>query len=320
MSITRARRAPPAAAIRPVPPPARAPQVIVVTHDAELECALRAASPSTSMMIATTPAALADLLMTGRAGALVLDLGALDSAALTVARHLAEQFPDVPLVAVGFREDEARLAGLISRGLIYRFLHRPVSAARARTFIEAALRRSAEFAAGQRSPPAPAAKRTATRSHPLLALAAAGATAALALGFWLALRPPPTSPSAAPRQVVAIAVAPAAEAAPVAAAVPPTPTPATTIETLTQPAPAAVARALTSFPSSEAAPRAEPAAPDSALPPVTLAVTAEEARGSGAQTAADAAPPASAAPTPAEAAASAAPEPQAAERTPPDGG
>src|SRR5512136_640403 len=91
-------------AARPAPPQSgaasavgRAAEVIVVTHDPELERALREASPTTPLMIATTPAALADLLMTGLAGALVLDVGALDAAALTVARHLAEQFPDVPL-------------------------------------------------------------------------------------------------------------------------------------------------------------------------------------------------------------------------------
>ncbi|MBS0395492.1 MAG: hypothetical protein JSR54_12755, partial [Proteobacteria bacterium] len=112
MTLTRAVRAPAVAASRP-PRPTPA-EVIVVTPDASLEEALRAAAPATPLRAVATPAALADLLMTGRSGALVLDAHALGPAALTVARHLGEQFPDLPLVAVGDRDDEARLAALIS--------------------------------------------------------------------------------------------------------------------------------------------------------------------------------------------------------------
>ena len=177
-------------------------EVVVVTLDPELESALRQASPAAPVMVATSPAALADLLMTGRAGTLVLDVAALDAAALTVARHLAEQFPDVPLVAVGSREDEARLAGLISSGLVYRFLHRPVSVARARTFVEAALRRHGGSRAPLRSqapPPAPRRRIALSRSA---ALAAAAGALVVGLTLALALRaPPPADPPAAPRAV-----------------------------------------------------------------------------------------------------------------------
>jgi DNA-binding response OmpR family regulator len=174
--------------------------IIVVTDDAELERALRSAAPESPLMVATTPLALANLLMTVGAGALVLDIGALDTAATTVARHLAEQFPEVALVAVGSREDEARLAAMISSGLIYRFLHRPVSVARARTFVEAALRRSAESQPAARPLPARSAADPAVRRHrrPGLALAAAAAAATLAAGLWLALRPPPAAPEETP--------------------------------------------------------------------------------------------------------------------------
>jgi len=220
MSTIRARTAPPASAAGRAAAPGepRAPEVIVVTLDDDLENALRAASP-VPMRVATSPAALADLLMSGRAGALVLDIGALDAAALTVARHLAEQFPEVPLVAVGYREDEARLAGLISRGLVYRFLHRPVSAARARNFIDAALRRAGEFDSGARpSPsrtPAAASDRTPAHHRSLLALVVAGAAVALALGIWLAARAPAAAPAAA-TSAVRPAAPRAAERAPVA--------------------------------------------------------------------------------------------------------
>ena len=216
MSTVRARHAPaaPAAGGLAAPIAGLTPEVFVVTLDDELESALRAACPA-PIRVATTPAALADLLMNGRAGALVLDVTALDAAALTVARHLAEQFPEMPLVAVGDREDEARLAGLISRGLVYRFLHRPVSAARARTFIEAALRRSGEFDSGARLSPAraPAPAPTPAHHRSLLALVATGAAVALGLGLWLALRPP-AAPPAAPLAAAAPAAADPVDRAP----------------------------------------------------------------------------------------------------------
>ena len=256
MSLIRARHAAPAPAAAAVAARVRAQPapVVVVTLDAHLEATLRQAVPATPIRVATTPAALADLLMSGEAGALVLDTGALGAAALTVARHLAEQFPDVPLVAVGAREDEARLAGLISRGLVYRFLHRPVSAARARNFIDAALRRSGEIGVNQRlAAPAAVAPAMPVR-RPLLALVAIGALAALLLGFWLALRPPPSAgaaPRPAPRpatsRAVASAASPAATAAPAAA-------PAAAEPAVVTAAPAVTAAAITAAEPAVAAP------------------------------------------------------------------
>jgi hypothetical protein len=317
MSITRARCAPPVALTRSSPAPALAPEVIVVTHDAELGQALRSAAPSTTIRIATTPAALADLLVAGRAGALVLDLAALDSAALTVTRHLAEQFPEVPLVTVGSREDEARLAGLISGGLIYRFLHRPVSAARARTFIEAALRRSADVGSVLRASAAPAGAQAVPRTRPLLAAAAAGAAVALGLGFWLALRLPSGAPTDVPRPLHVTRSARLTEATqdPGIAPVPAPAAIAAPAATLTRTAAVAAAASAEPLPPTEQPPRVEPVA---AVPPAPVTVTAapDEVTLRGGDAAAEAAPPdvAVAAPPAPE------PEPPAAGSAPPDGG
>jgi DNA-binding NarL/FixJ family response regulator len=209
MSSFRVRHAArPSVAAARAAPARRAAGVVVVTHDPALENTLRAALPATPILIATTPATLADLLMSGGAGALVLDAGALDAAAIVVARRLAEQFPDVPLVAVGSREDEARLAGLISAGFVYRFLHRPLSAARARTLIDAALRRGEEIGPGARPTPA-RAPRPAT-PHPAnrraLVLVVAVLATVVGVAAWLLRRP-----AAAPRPAgEAHGVAPAA--------------------------------------------------------------------------------------------------------------
>ena len=325
MSLIRARHAAPAPAAAAVAARVRAQPapVVVVTLDAHLEATLRQAVPATPIRVATTPAALADLLMSGEAGALVLDTGALGAAALTVARHLAEQFPDVPLVAVGAREDEARLAGLISRGLVYRFLHRPVSAARARNFIDAALRRSGEIGVNQRlAAPAAVAPAMPVR-RPLLALVAIGALAALLLGFWLALRPPPSAgaaPRPAPRpatsRAVASAASPAATAAPAAAeAAVVTAAPALTAAAITAAEPAVAAPVPVDAGSARVAALPEPAlaAPPAPEPgPATAAV----------RLAGDDPGPVAAEPPPAGAEAGATPEaetPAAAAEPPPSG-
>lgn len=122
-----------------------AAQVACVTAEALLADSLRAAAPAISIATAATPFELADLLLSGACGVLMMDLAELGTSATTVIHHLANQFPDIPIIAIGSRHDEAEVAGLISAGEVYRFLHRPVSAARARTFIEAALRRHEEL-------------------------------------------------------------------------------------------------------------------------------------------------------------------------------
>jgi hypothetical protein len=264
-------------------------EVIVVTHDPELESALRQASPAAPLMVASTPAALADLLMTGRAGALVLDVAALDAAALTVARHLAEQFPDVPLVAVGSREDEARLAGLISTGLVYRFLHRPVSVARARTFVEAALRRHGSHRAS--APTRATAPAPPRRSGLSPALAVAAACATLGIGLVLALRAPSPAESTAAPRAAASGLAGGGAAAPDTTSAAPTLPP--------RPAPAAVR---------VRAPGSTPAA----APPPLVAATASVAEPAIARAAAPAAPAADASATPARADATASAAPPAA--------
>jgi TonB family protein len=128
---------------RAAPTRAASPQVAFVTADADLAAAVRHAVPSLSIMIAATPTALADLLLSSSCVVLIVDVAALGSTAVSVLTHLGKQFPDIPVVAVGTRQDESVVAGLISSGQIYRFLHRPISPERTRNFLDAALRRHA---------------------------------------------------------------------------------------------------------------------------------------------------------------------------------
>jgi TonB family protein len=85
-----------------------------------------------------------DLLLTGRCGVLLLDMAAVATDPSTLISQIIEQFPEVVVVVAGRREDEALLAHLISEGLVYRFMHKPLTARRAGMFLQAAIRRHAE--------------------------------------------------------------------------------------------------------------------------------------------------------------------------------
>jgi protein TonB len=154
---------------RAAPTRAASPQVAFVTADADLAAAVRHAVPSLSIMIAATPTALADLLLSSSCVVLIVDVAALGSTAVSVLNHLAKQFPDIPVVAVGTRKDESVVAGLISSGQIYRFLHRPISPERTRNFLDAALRRHAAVRppAAPRAPESVAEKPSVAASPPL---------------------------------------------------------------------------------------------------------------------------------------------------------
>jgi TonB family protein len=82
-----------------------------------------------------------DLLLAGDVGILVLDGALIGSDSAGFIEQLKRQFPELVILYAGTREDEAMLAGLISRGAVYRFIHKPMSSARARQFVQAAIRK-----------------------------------------------------------------------------------------------------------------------------------------------------------------------------------
>jgi TonB family protein len=96
----------------------------------------------------------ADLLVACQSGALFIDAALARSETPTLVDKLHEQFPDFPIVVTGRREDEMELGERISTGIVFRFVHKPVSAERVRNFIDAAVRRSGEQAPGAASPAA----------------------------------------------------------------------------------------------------------------------------------------------------------------------
>jgi TonB family protein len=82
-----------------------------------------------------------DLLVAGQVGIVVLDVQALNVPPNLFVEQIKRQFPDLVIVVAGNRDGETALAGLISAGIVYRFIHKPMSPARAKLFAEAAIKK-----------------------------------------------------------------------------------------------------------------------------------------------------------------------------------
>ena len=104
-----------------------------------------------------------DLLVAGEVGILVLDLQALQDTAHVFIAQIKRQFPDLVVVVAGTRGSEIAIAALISAGTVYRFIHKPMSPARAKLFAEAAVKKYDEKR--RRTPLTSVIKRRA-RVHP----------------------------------------------------------------------------------------------------------------------------------------------------------
>ena len=127
-----------------------------------------------------------DLLVAGEVGIVVLDAQALHEAASVFVGQIKRQFPDLVVVAAGHRDDETSLAGLISAGLVYRFIHKPMSPARAKLFAEAAIRKYEDQR--RRAAEAPRRKPAPPSSRNRLAGVAIGALALAAVVAWMVHR------------------------------------------------------------------------------------------------------------------------------------
>jgi len=85
-----------------------------------------------------------DQLVSGRCGVLVIDLGTSSLEPVGLVRQVTQQFPDLVVVATGRQTDAPMLGSTISEGLVYRFMHKPLSPNRAGMFLDHAIRCYAE--------------------------------------------------------------------------------------------------------------------------------------------------------------------------------
>jgi TonB family protein len=120
--------------------------VVVLTSDPGLLATVReAGGPEHAIWHAPSADNAVDLLVGGRCSILIADLGALRGDAAALLDRLHAQFPELILMATGRRDEEHSVAMLVSDQRIYRFLHKPVSPARANLFLSAATRRYNEL-------------------------------------------------------------------------------------------------------------------------------------------------------------------------------
>ena len=115
--------------------------VVLTSDDAFLQTLREAVGGARRLWHVPSADKVSDLLVAGEVGIVVLDVQTLHDSARVFVEQIKRQFPDLVLVAAGHRDDETSLAGLISAGLVYRFIHKPMSPARAKLFAEAAIKK-----------------------------------------------------------------------------------------------------------------------------------------------------------------------------------
>jgi protein TonB len=115
--------------------------LVVLTHDGELLQTLRAVATDHDISTVGAESDLAAHLLDDHAGVAVLDTDAVTTPINQLCDRLKSQFPDLVLVVAGRHEDQSVLTAQITRGTVYRFLHKPVSEQRVRLFVTAAWRR-----------------------------------------------------------------------------------------------------------------------------------------------------------------------------------
>ncbi len=119
-------------------------EIVVLTGDSEFLRTLREGVGS-SRRVWHVPAAaqVADLLTAGQVRILVIDADAAPVPCGDFVLDLKQRFAGLVIVLTGDGAAQAPLGKLISTGAIYRFIHKPLSPARAQQFIESAVRKQA---------------------------------------------------------------------------------------------------------------------------------------------------------------------------------
>jgi TonB family protein len=162
--------------------------VVLTVDELFLQTLREGVGPARRLWHVLSPDKVSDLLVAGGVGILVLDVQALNEAAARFVADIKRQFPDLVVVVAGHREAETELARLISDGSVYRFIHKPMSPARARLFADAAVKRfdDRRRQTGKVSAPAPAAP---SERRQILLAASVAALAVMLIAAWFVHRP-----------------------------------------------------------------------------------------------------------------------------------
>jgi TonB family protein len=116
--------------------------IAAITQDRALTGLLRSVvDPSNELIFVGSEAELNPHLNSRRVSVALLDSMFIEGDLGAMSERLRATWPDLVLIVVGTAEEQTKVAAQITSGVVYRFLHRPVSAPRVRLFVDAALRR-----------------------------------------------------------------------------------------------------------------------------------------------------------------------------------
>ena len=191
--------------------------VVLTSDDVFLQTLREAVGGARRLWHVPSPDKVSDLLVAGQVGIVVLDVQTLHDSARIFVEQIKRQFPDLVLVAAGHRDDETSLAALISAGLVYRFIHKPMSPARAKLFAEAAIKKYEDQRRRAAETPL---RKSASPANPVWLIGGAVAALLIVGGIaWIAHRsngeespPPVSSETAKPAPVESTLLARAAAA------------------------------------------------------------------------------------------------------------
>lgn len=148
--------------------------VVLTSDEAFLQTLREAVGAARRLWHVPSADKVSDLLVAGEVGILVLDVQALSENPTPFIGQIKRQFPDLVVVVAGNRDAETQLAGLISAGTVYRFIHKPMSPGRAKLFADAAVKK---YEAKRR--PTVTSPATKTTLHSNRGLAVGGAIVAV---------------------------------------------------------------------------------------------------------------------------------------------
>src|ERR1700723_1767486 len=127
--------------------------VVLTSDDAFLQTLREAVGGARRLWHVPSADKVSDLLVAGEVGILVLDVQALNEPPAGFLGQIKRQFPDLVVVVAGDRDAEISLAGLISAGIVYRFIHKPMSPGRGKLFADAAVKKYDEHRKRAAAPP-----------------------------------------------------------------------------------------------------------------------------------------------------------------------
>ena len=160
--------------------------LLVLSRDADLLEVIGQVSTEHPVTPVSAETDLANRLLSDPLGVVVIDAAAAVTPIGELTEQLRIQFPDHVWIVAGDQKHQATLTADITKGRVYRFLHKPVSEQRIRLMLDAAWRRHEELLAGEaETPTTPSIEAGDRGPRGRAALFGVAATLLVAAGIWI---------------------------------------------------------------------------------------------------------------------------------------